>query len=526
MRALNLTRTTKIRFKLRNAVRLDMKPQYLAVLVTVVHFGIAITHGGPVAVPDVSAYLSFAQWLHGGLLPDDATFFPGYGLLLAPVGWMSGSALHTAALLFNSVLAGLCVMLTARFATSIGASPKFVTTAAIIAAIHPSISTSSRIAWPETTIVLTVLIVCLALSNERWVLVGIVTGLSLVMHPRLIAVVVAAVGVALINKQVKRLMKGLVPALAVAAVILQWTDTWPTDRLAAVQDLGDGPSPLLTVAGQWLALSACTAGLASVGLVIALLRTRSPSAAPGEAFLALSALVALIMAGWALAGSNRMDTLLYGRYIDPWAVPLAVVGLVALSQRRITTKLRLWVAISIVISFLLCLAGVSAVAAPIRRIMTLSLGSVWSFSGGTIGAAAVCATLICLMALTVMSRRLTVTVLVVALMSVTSTVSNHVHLNEVGEIADGQATVSDKVPDEISCLAHDVSVKHYSLWLYRLEVPGIEHRRVDLSAGQRPCGPYVIASPEALLECSGANYLVAEPRANWGLWKYPTIGCN
>ena len=68
------------------------------------HVIVGVLHGGPVAVPDVSAYLSVSQWVHGGDLPSPLPFFPAYGLLLSPFGFLSGASLHSVALGFN----GLC----------------------------------------------------------------------------------------------------------------------------------------------------------------------------------------------------------------------------------------------------------------------------------------------------------------------------------------------------------------------------------------------------------------------------------
>ena len=47
------------------------------------HLITAMAAGGPVAVPDVPAYLGIAQWVGGdGLAPESIPFQPGYGLLL------------------------------------------------------------------------------------------------------------------------------------------------------------------------------------------------------------------------------------------------------------------------------------------------------------------------------------------------------------------------------------------------------------------------------------------------------------
>ena len=70
-------------------------PEILIAAVTItVHLLIAVTHGGPVALPDVSAYLSYGQYLHGGYLIDPTPYFPGYGLAHALFGNLPGPQLH------------------------------------------------------------------------------------------------------------------------------------------------------------------------------------------------------------------------------------------------------------------------------------------------------------------------------------------------------------------------------------------------------------------------------------------------
>ena len=93
-------------------------------------------------------------------------------------------------------------------------------------------------------------------------------------------------------------------------------------------------------------------------------------------------------------------------------------------------------------------------------------------------------------------------------------------------IADAQSTATKFVPSHTTCLAHDATAKNYALWLYRLELPEVEHKRLDLASGAAPCGNHVIAGTEALKFCDAAEMVIKEPRANWGLWTYPTQGCG
>jgi len=112
------------------------------------------------------------------------------------------------------------------------------------------------------------------------------------------------------------------------------------------------------------------------------------------------------------------------------------------------------------------------------------------------------------------------------LIAVSSTFVNHFHLHEVGAIADGQVTAASLLPVDAECLSHDATAKSYALWLYRLELPDIQHQRINLQGGENPCGRYVIATPDATARCKAAALLADEPRAQWALWRYPKNGCG
>src|SRR5690606_13611476 len=71
----------------------------------------------------------------------------------------------------------------------------------------------------------------------------------------------------------------------------------------------------------------------------------------------------------------------------------------------------------------------------------------------------------------------------------TATFTSQQHLRNVGEVSANQATAAGVVralgSDAPRCLAHDrAHVSTYVMWLYRMQLPDIEHRRVDLAAGE------------------------------------------
>ncbi|HCB37885.1 MAG TPA: hypothetical protein DEP66_06770, partial [Acidimicrobiaceae bacterium] len=182
-------------------------------------------------MPDVPAYLSVAQWAAGaGHLVDGLSFHPGYGLLLGPAAAVvdgDGSMLHTAALLANALTAGAVVLIAVRLAvllrpTASSAAVGLTAAVGAMAALHPSVSAASRIAWPETLLTATVLGIglCLAAaapSSERstprraaalLAVAAAAAALSVSLHPRAVV---------------------LVPALCAAAATARWVrKAWPS----------------------------------------------------------------------------------------------------------------------------------------------------------------------------------------------------------------------------------------------------------------------------------------------------------
>ena len=437
------------------------------------HVAVALQAGGPVAVPDVPAYLGIAQWVGGdGLALRDAPFQPGYGLLIAPLVAISGVSLlgaqgevvHQLALLVNSLVAVAAVVVAGRLGW-MGSRRWWVAGAAgLIAAVHPSLSSASRIAWPETLLVLFVLVVALAVafavqhagaaaSQRAWARAGLVATLAVAVHARMAVLVVAVVGTALLCRIGRRawaaLGAGLLAGGAATAVVLTLTDAWPTERLSEAAQLDRGTEPIATVSGQLLALGGGTVGLGLIGLItglgsaIWLVRRRFGTESdegpnlrrPGSAFvlrrrdrgldegldpasvpagvradaapaspdpltaalvcLALGAFGAVLLGGWTLTGSSRADTLLYGRYVDPWAVPLVAVTLARLATRQRTRpSASSLLAVSAVVAVVACAVVVGVAGShddAARRIMTLSFSPAWTWLDGRLGAVAVAA---------------------------------------------------------------------------------------------------------------------------------------
>ena len=506
--------------------RLRSRVRSVAVVATLTHVVIALLHGGPVAVPDVPAYLSVAQWIHGGLLPTDLNYHPGFGILLAPFGWVSGDTLHSITLIINGLLAGLLVMLAASYARLLGLSDRTVVVVACMAALHPSVAVSSRIAWPETLLAVVVLCTALTVHTRKWALAGLIATLSVCLHPRMIVVAAALLLAAGWGREFRKIVATVLAAAVLVIIVLSVTNTWPDARIQAAQSMGAGPSPISTCAGQWLGLVAGTAGLAGVAVFQGIRDSIRRRVNPDQLFLVASALGMLILGGWVLAGSDRPDTLLYNRYMGPWAVPLSVAGISAVSRSSVPRWHLALVSFLSFCAFGVIAAEMNSVGEPIRRIMTLDLAAIWVVTNNRLAPALLTTTVFAILGTWFLRRSLVIGLALLLTLSAASTLVSHVNLHDVGNVSDGQSTTAALVPEDTTCLTHDSSAKSYALWLYRLQLPSVQHLRIDVSGGTPPCGELVVASKTAFELCLEAQLLAAEPRGGWGLWRYPREGCG
>jgi hypothetical protein len=265
--------------------------------------------------------------------------------------------------------------------------------------------------------------------------------------------------------------------------------------------------------------------MAALGIFVGLRAFQNRKGSAPCAFMAVSALGMLLLGGWVLAGSARIDTLMYGRYMGPWVVPLTVIGIAAVGQQAVRTREQIFAVLLVTASIITVISASGAVNLEVRRIMTLSLSSLWATFDARLIPVALTAGLIAVVGLASVRRGPLIPLALVVMIAAPSTVINHLHLHGVGQIADGQASTSDLVPDHVSCLAHDTSTKNYAIWLYRLELPEIQHQRVDLVGGEEPCSSYVIAATNAFEQCGDITLLGLEPRARWGLWHISDQGC-
>ena len=196
--------------------------------VLTVHLLVASSAGGPVAVPDVPAYLSIAQWIGSdGLAPENLPFQPGFSLLLAPLVWVAqiselstqGESVHYIALVANSMAATVAVAVAGWLGWRMSGRWWVCVAGAAIAAVHPSLSSASRIAWPETLLALAVLASAGAIarahlaattrsSQRSWAVAGLIATLAVALHARAVVLVVAVVVTAAVTRTGRRTWLG------------------------------------------------------------------------------------------------------------------------------------------------------------------------------------------------------------------------------------------------------------------------------------------------------------------------------
>jgi hypothetical protein len=547
-------------------LRVEHAVLVVAAVVLVGHVLVAVSHGGPVAVPDIPSYLSVAQWVAGGQPPPPFGYHPGYGLLLGPVALtgIGPDGLHTAALVLNGVLAAGAVVVAAALVRVLApGAPRWVTAVAVgLTALHPSLTSASRVAWTETVLIALVLGTALAIARaargpgSAWfALAGGLATVGVAAHPRMAALAAASALAVVVVRPGWRAAASYVAGAAigaattVVALVVAYTGPTGGGRLAgAVESAGEGAGLITTVSGQLAAVAASTAGLALVGLVEAVRRSvgglRREPPAPGleratvavGVLLGAGAIGTLLVAGASLAGSDRADTFAYGRYLDPYTVALAVLALATLAvrNRHVVGSALMVVAAATALVWL----SADLVARPATRIMVMGTDQWWRLSDGRLVPALLAGFAVAALGLAgwlAAERWPGATAAPVALgllLAVTATATSQDHLARVGEVSAGQATAAavvramgDDTPD---CLAHDrTEVATYVLWLYRMQLPDLDHQRVDLSAGEAPCSSLVVAhlTESTLAGCPDASVLATEPKGTWGLWEVPTGAC-
>jgi hypothetical protein len=314
---------------------------------------------------DEPGQLAMARWLSGGTrwnMFDHSTWRPGYAVLLAPLFRVfdSGEQVVRAALVLNAILGGLSAVLLAgllrRWTRSWEHAPGegSVCVIAAVVALSPAAIGSSAYTWAESLVTATFL--ATVWWTQRFVdarrvrdgLLAVASAtVAMTSHGRSLALLptVAVLVVALLaHGGRRRAALGVgTAAVALGAASLWFTDfvqraVWDdpggTNTPGSVVSRLDAPIDLVdSFVGQtWYQLVA-SFGLIGVGgaLVLgALVRPAGRTDRAAAATLVLLTGPLILTSVTFMAGRDRADQLVYGRYVDAVVWPLAALGLAVL----------------------------------------------------------------------------------------------------------------------------------------------------------------------------------------------------
>ena len=552
-------------------------------LVVAVHLVLSGPMRVPIIQPDELGYLQNARYLARGGLRSQVEYYPGFSVLLIPAWLLSAAPLTVfrSALWIEAGLSGLSAWLVWQLVPRLvgPVQPGYRALIAGLVCAYPAALLYGDFALSEMAFgamfVLVVLVAAWALPDHRiraWATFGLTSGLLVLVHPRGLAVVVAAVVIGLAILGWRRagvgpllaLTAGFVTSLSITVWLVRQVKT-PTTQLGAYQPDGviskslsiHGATALGTeVFGQLFYLSVATFGLLPLGLILgARSLWRVLWGSDRQPIVLVQAFAALSFVGvWGLSSlfanlGDRADKLIYGRYNEGAIAPLLVLALADLllstrGKRRIAAACR-WLAvgtIAIGVSGLVVMAGDSQAElyGPLNPANILSLQPVLARTGehihiivlGAIGLAV-------LLILSLISWRLPVVAFVaLALIFAASTIDTETGYIIPGSRARAQQDVIAQAIDSIraanigdlSCISYDPAPLGYGDYTYyedQFLSPTQQFATFDTATGTPLCGTLAISRADPTVFAShypGARLITSENFVDQSLWAVPRLG--
>ncbi|MAT04651.1 MAG: hypothetical protein CL424_06380 [Acidimicrobiaceae bacterium] len=304
--------------------------------------------------PDEPSFLGAARWLSGTgnwHMFDSSTTRPGYSILLAPMFWLVDSdSVIRLALLLNAAIGGTAAVWLARLLlriTSVGTVTAVVSAGAV--AVTPAALNASSFTWSEPLVTLVVVAV-------TWYLVEFVDGrqsaafaaiawttAGVLVHGRLIPLAISTATIVVVVAIHRRqtafaataltfALAGLMLAEAVSRAVIArvWTDPFDANSPGAVLDrMGDVEAIVRAAIGQGWYLLASTLTVAAIGVTVCVESLRGRDSIiqrPRYALVVIAmALPLIVLSVIFVAGRERPDQIIYGRYND--AVSWTIVAL-------------------------------------------------------------------------------------------------------------------------------------------------------------------------------------------------------
>lgn len=346
--------------------RLAVAGAVLAVSVAVVlHLNAALSAGGPVWSDDEIGPLATSRLIAGvgdPLVLNHLSYYPGWPVVLAPLWWFMddpGSVYH-AAVLMSAAAACLTIAPLAAIAHRMSVSRPIAVMLAAMVMAGPARVVMSDYAITEAffalVVVTTMWLGLRYTERETWlraVLLAFAAAYTFFTHGRGLVLPIA---VALFFLARARRRTWWISAIGIAMLAIATISFFVVHKSlsgalypgeANREDAAVGTllksvtGPLLAaLSGQtWYVLVAwlCLPAFGAVILASGLRREWSARMPGGAALVALVTLGALATGALATGDtlsvdSGRFDVIVYGRYVDPFLLPLVVVGLVAVAR--------------------------------------------------------------------------------------------------------------------------------------------------------------------------------------------------
>lgn len=294
---------------------------------------------------------------------DGAGYFPGWGLVTAPVWWVTDNpfTFFRIAIILGVVLAAVTIWPLARIATRFGLTTAQGVVAAAIVMTLPARTVQSAFALSEKLVFLMVALTVLAAyrlwerpTYLRGALFSLAAAGAFFTHARMaVLVAVAAVWlVAFALRSWKIAISSLVVLIGASGVAYELAKHWNSGLVPHgfkqeghvkrnLLDLHLGLLARTMVGEAWLQLLA-SFGIVALGVVVVLVLVGRDlrQLRLGPIVLVLVTAVGLYLASsldWAdvkdlhapVAQQQRLDVWLYGRYADPFAMIVTLIGLTA-----------------------------------------------------------------------------------------------------------------------------------------------------------------------------------------------------
>lgn len=542
---------------------------------------------GPIVYEDGLGYFANARYLAGNRavpsLAPMSFYYPGYSLLIAPLYLLlkTPEAVYQGVLVLNAGLGSLQFLLGYLFLTRfIGWERSVSIWSATAAALYPGVLLLGNYEYSDN--LFRVVFVAFAVaagaffeknSVPRGLLLGGVAAFSYWVHPRgLGLVVVTGTLLAVVGGAWKKgRFRSAVPGLSILMVGVFGLQRLNSQLIDAMYRFGDRSTVSyiarllepafwlevpVRVSGQIWYLTAATAGLFPVGLVVVVVATWRcvpavrrrgwPSPDEGASLLLLGAATALFGISVIFMTSPdaripaRLDHLIYGRYNDGFVVVFVMLGLGYLlqqSERLRTPRSRLpnWPTLTLVVMMIsatiLAVAGSEQLASgrPFAPISALGI-SVYVFEEATIPIllATVASGLLASLVVAVLPRismHGTAAVLCVAFVGL-SFAAEHKVLSRFNEYWMNLLTLhhSVRVVGPPTVMGYDEGMlslhglNGYQFWLDRTEF-----RLFNSTTGDDPPDVDLLIASETWsgAESFGGRLIAVEPRLDQGLWVLP-----